>query len=70
MITMKHRTSVLISNNRIKRKSNNATRFILNKTNTKPVESIYFLALLARLRSSSLQIVEYCEFISSGIKAD
>ena len=34
------------------------------------VRSIYFMALLARLQNSSLQMVEYCEFISLRIDTD
>ena len=41
---------------------------IQNKINTKPMDQNYFLALLARLENSSLQMVEYFEFISLGIK--
>ena len=43
---------------------------IIIVTNTKAVELIYFLALLARVRNWVLQMVEYCEFISLGIETD
>ena len=40
------------------------------KNKCKTSESIYFLALLAILLSFPPQMVEYCEFISLGVKTD
>ena len=42
--------------------------FFCNNNYSRALELFYFLALLALLQSSSLQMVEYCESISLGIE--